>query len=128
MDLLRKNCTKLIAASIPFMIVLAIAFAGSTQASNATAPAASDIGGNAMMFDGGSEYVAHCTRCHGSDGRGQTAKGRQTHAGDLTKSRVGDVKGVRMITNGSGQMPSFKSSMNAEQIREVMGYIRGFRQ
>jgi mono/diheme cytochrome c family protein len=33
-----------------------------------------------------------------------------------------------MITNGSGQMPAFKNTLSAEQIREVMAYSRGFRQ
>jgi mono/diheme cytochrome c family protein len=80
-----------------------------------------------ILTDGGSDYSAHCSRCHGGDGRGQTAKGRQTHAGDLTQSHVSDAKGIRMITNGSGEMPSFKKSMSPEQIRGVMSYIHGFR-
>jgi cytochrome c6 len=81
-----------------------------------------------MSFDGGSDYATACARCHGGDGKGQTAKGRQTHAGDLTKSRISDAKGIRIITNGSGEMPAFKNSMSAGQIREVMAYIHGFRQ
>ncbi len=80
-----------------------------------------------VMADGGSDYATYCSRCHGGDGRGQTAKGRQTHAGDLTKSTVSDAKGVRMITNGSGEMPDFKSSMSPAQIKAVMAYAKGFR-
>ncbi len=90
------------------------------------APRAASIGEKALP-DAGSDYATNCARCHGNDGRGQTAKGRQTHAGDLTKSSISDAKGIRMITNGSGDMPAFKGNMSPEQIRGVMAYVRGFR-
>lgn len=83
--------------------------------------------GTSPAFDGASDYTAQCARCHGGDGRGQTPKGKKTRAGDLTKSAVSDSKGIRMITNGSGEMPAYKDTMSAEQIRQVMGYIRSFR-
>lgn len=90
------------------------------------APKAAPVVEKALL-DAGSDYATNCARCHGNDGRGQTAKGRQTHAGDLTKSSISDAKGIRMITNGSGDMPAFKGNMSAEQIRGVMAYVRGFR-
>lgn len=77
--------------------------------------------------DAGSDYATNCARCHGNDGRGQTPKGRQTRAGDLTKSSISDAKGIRMIGNGSGDMPAFKDSMSVAQIKAVMAYVRGFR-
>lgn len=124
MDKLKLSRIKLLIASAPLLLVLAVVFAGTSNVSMAKfAPDTSGM----LRFDGGSDYVAYCTRCHGGDGRGQTAKGRRTHAGDLTKSNVSDAKGIRMITNGSGQMPAFKSSMNADQIRGVMAYTHGFR-
>jgi mono/diheme cytochrome c family protein len=83
---------------------------------------------NVGRYDGGSDYAAYCIRCHGSDGRGQTAKGRQTRAGDLTQSRVGDAKAIRMVTNGSGEMPSFRKTLDAARIRDVVAYARSFRQ
>lgn len=78
-------------------------------------------------YDGGSDYATYCTRCHGSDGRSQTTKGRQTKSPDLTKSRVGDAKAIRMVLNGSGEMPSFKKSMDAARIRDVVAYARSLR-
>ncbi len=81
----------------------------------------------AAKFDGSSDYTAQCARCHGGDGHSKTAKGRQTGATDLTKSDVSDTKGIRIITNGHGEMPAFKDTMNAGQISGVMGYIHGFR-
>ena len=119
-----SNRVRLIVASVPFIIILAVVFAAVPNAKMAKyAP----IESSPMMSDGGSDYAASCSRCHGSDGRGQTAKGRQTHAGDVTKSNVTDAKGIRMISNGSGEMPAFKSSMTPTQIREVMAYSRAFR-
>lgn len=115
---------KLLVAIMAFALAAVVTFAAGTKPSMAKAPVPENM---SAMADGGSDYAAYCARCHGGDGRGQTAKGRQTHAGDLTKSSVSDAKGVRLITHGSGEMPAFKDSMNADQIRGVMGYIRGFR-
>ncbi len=116
--------TKLTIVSIFSFLVLAVSFGGTTNTSLAKA---GTVETGRVMPDSGSDYAAYCARCHGGDGKGQTAKGRQTRAGDLTKSKVTDTKGIRMITNGSGEMPAFKNSMNADQIRGVMAYIHGFR-
>lgn len=115
-----SNPIRLIIVSIPLLFVLSVVFGVSPNAQMANV-------GSTIVSDGASDYAASCARCHGGDGRGQTAKGRQTHAGDLTKSNVTDAKGIRMITNGSGEMPAFKSSLTPAQIRAVMAYTRGFR-
>ena len=115
---------KLIGASIPLVLVAIVAFAGSPR--TAMTPVNFDSPENAM-HDGGSDYATYCTKCHGSDGRAQTAKGKRTNATDLTKSRVADAKGIRIITNGKGEMPDFKTNMSAGQISAVMNYIKGFR-
>ena len=125
MDKLKSPKTKLTITSILFLRTLVVIAAGTPNISGAKIEPTASTG---AMFDAGSDYATYCARCHGGDGRGQTAKGRQTHAGDLTKSKVSDAKGIRMITNGSGEMPAFKNSMNADQIRGVMSYVRGFRQ
>lgn len=125
MDKLKSPKTKLTITSILFLMTLVVIAAGTPNISGAKIEPAASTG---AMFDAGSDYATYCARCHGGDGRGQTAKGRQTHAGDLTKSKVSDAKGIRMITNGSGEMPAFKNSMNADQIRGVMSYVHGFRQ
>lgn len=124
MEMIKKTRAKLLIASIPFFFIFAIVFATTPNAEMAKlAPLES----TSMRADGGSDYATSCSRCHGGDGRGQTAKGRQTHAGDLTKSTVSDAKGIRMITNGSGEMPAFKDSLSPAQIKAVMAYARGFR-
>ena len=70
-------------------------------------------------------YVQNCARCHGSNGKAQTALGRKLDANDLTTSTASDAKIVRMITNGRGKMPSFKRKLTAAQIMSVAGYVKG---
>lgn len=72
-------------------------------------------------------YVEHCSKCHGTDGRSQTPKGRKTEAPDLTKSTVSDAKGIRLITNGKSDMPAFKDKLSPDDIESVMAFVRGFR-
>jgi cytochrome c oxidase cbb3-type subunit 3 len=72
-------------------------------------------------------YAASCAKCHGSDGRANTAKGRKLEATDFTGDWNRDeARGIRIITNGKGDMPSFKNKLTAAQIRAVFGYVRGF--
>jgi len=76
--------------------------------------------------DGAGVYASSCARCHGSDGRGQTAKGRQTGAKDFTSAKwvPNEARAIRVITNGKGKMPAFKNSLNADEIRAAWNYIR----
>ena len=76
--------------------------------------------------DGASTYASSCARCHGADGRGQTAKGRQTGAKDFKspKWQPNEARAIRAITNGKGKMPAFKNTLSAEEIRSVWYYVR----
>jgi mono/diheme cytochrome c family protein len=74
-------------------------------------------------------YAASCSACHGSDGRAKTAKGKRLGATDFTGSdwNTNEARGIRIITNGKSEMPSFKKKLTPEQIRSVFGYVLGFR-
>ena len=111
------------------LVVLAVATGGLSLGHAPASIAAGPIlsAERADKYDGGSDYAAHCTRCHGADGRSQTAKGRQTKSPDLTQSRVSEAKAVRMVANGSGDMPAFKKSMDVARIRDVVAYARSLR-
>lgn len=79
---------------------------------------------------GGAEiYAASCAKCHGADGRGQTPKGRQTGAKDFTNPQwqAVEARGIRVITNGKGKMPGFKSTLSPEEIKAVWEHVRGFK-
>lgn len=81
--------------------------------------------------DVGATYAKACSRCHGNDGRAQTKKGQQLRATDFTSTRwqksITDAKGIRVITNGHEEMPAFKDTLNAEEIRALMAYVRRFK-
>ena len=72
-------------------------------------------------------FIQNCSRCHGSNGRAQTALGRKLEAADLTS---GDVKGdslskiERVIRNGRPQMPAFGKKLTAQQISAIAGYVK----
>ncbi len=78
--------------------------------------------------DGASIYAMSCARCHGTDGRAQTAKGKQTGAVDLTGEEwePDDVRDTRIITKGKGKMPGFKQTLKPTEIKSVVAYIRRF--
>jgi mono/diheme cytochrome c family protein len=80
---------------------------------------------------GGAEiYANNCARCHGTDGRAQTAKGRQVQAVDLTSDdwKPDEGRDTRIVTKGKGSMPSFKNKLSAAEIQSVVQYIRRFKQ
>lgn len=73
-------------------------------------------------------YAQNCAGCHGRDGRAQTAKGKRLGATDFTGDwNTDDARGIRIITNGRDEMPSFKKKLTAEEIRSVWGYVRSFK-
>jgi len=57
-------------------------------------------------------YLQNCARCHGADGKAQTALGKRLQADDLTASSASTARIIRTITNGRGDMPSFKRSFD----------------
>jgi len=72
-------------------------------------------------------YQQNCITCHGGDGKANTPKGKRKGATDLTKSTISTAQGIKVITNGRENMPSFKDTLSPAEISEVMAYIRGFR-
>ena len=67
-------------------------------------------------------YNAHCAVCHGRDGRANTPKGRETEADDITGG-VSTAKTVRVVTNGKGEMPSFRRRLTKAQISSIAAYV-----
>jgi cytochrome c6 len=111
-----SNKTKIAIAFAPIAFVLFVIFATSNQ----TAVRVEAAGGAEV-------YAQSCARCHGGDGKSQTGKGKQTHATDLTVSRISDAKGIKVIANGKGSMPGFKGTLSDSEITAVMAYSKGFR-
>jgi cytochrome c6 len=74
-------------------------------------------------------YAKHCIECHGRDGRAKTAKGKRTGATDFagTDWNTDEGRAIRIISNGKGEMPTFKGKLTAREIRSVAAYVRQFR-
>jgi mono/diheme cytochrome c family protein len=67
-------------------------------------------------------YVQNCARCHGSDGKADTALGRKYKADDISGG-VGVNKTIRIVTKGKGHMPSFKKRLTPAQISQIASYV-----
>jgi cytochrome c553 len=79
--------------------------------------------------DGAAVYRRSCANCHGADGRGQTKKGMQTGATDLTSEdwEPDAARDTRIVTQGKGDMPGFRRTLKPAQIKSVVAYIRRFK-
>jgi mono/diheme cytochrome c family protein len=81
----------------------------------------------ALAFTGADTFKAKCAMCHAADGSGATPVGKRMNVRDL---RSADVQAQTteaigaIITKGQKAMPAFGKSLSAEQIKDVVGYIR----
>ena len=72
-------------------------------------------------------YKAKCAACHGADGKGDTAMGKKLGVRDFASPEVqkmSDDELTAVIADGKNKMPSYKKSLKADQIKELVGYIR----
>jgi cytochrome c553 len=78
----------------------------------------------------------HCTKCHGEDGKGQTKVGKKLKLKDYTDAKVqAEMKDEDMIkataegvrdAAGKETMKGYKSELSAEEIKDLVAYIRKF--
>jgi cytochrome c6 len=75
---------------------------------------------------GESLFKTNCAVCHGDDGH-PTATGKALNAKDLTSPEVQKLTNAQItdqIDNGKGNMPPFKSTLNASQVKLLVAYVR----
>src|SRR5580658_3272989 len=75
-------------------------------------------------------YKAKCAGCHGADGKGETAVGKTNKIRDLGSADVqaqGDDAIAGIIGSGKGKMPAYGKSLKAEQIKDLVAYIRSLK-
>lgn len=76
-------------------------------------------------------YATHCVKCHGSDGKGNTAKGKELGARDFTSdrwwSRTTVNEAAASIRDGYEDMPSYKRKLTAAQIQSLAVYVKSFK-
>ncbi len=71
-------------------------------------------------------FKTSCVACHGSDGAG-TALGKSMKAADLRSPKVqkqSDAELAQVVSDGKGNMPSFKHALAPEQIQALVAHIR----
>ena len=75
-------------------------------------------------------YKGKCVACHGADGKGETAVGKSNKVRDLGSEDVqkqSDDEIAAIIGNGKGKMPAYGKSLKAEQIKDLVAYIRSLK-
>ena len=83
-------------------------------------------------------FLKHCKACHGADGKAQTPMGKRLQIRDYTKAEVQaeftDEQIIKVIKEGivddKGKkvMLPFDKKMTAEEIAEVVAFVRSLKQ
>lgn len=72
-------------------------------------------------------YLQNCARCHGADGKSETALGKSLDAVDLTTREVKKKKEktiIKIITDGEEQMPAFGKKFSKAEIKALAKFVR----
>jgi len=72
-------------------------------------------------------YKTNCVLCHAPDGSGSSASGKALKAQDLRSEAVqkkSDAELTASIANGKGKMPAFAKKLKADDITQLVAYIR----
>jgi cytochrome c6 len=74
-------------------------------------------------------YKIKCAVCHAADGSGSGTVGKQLNVPDFRSSEVQRQTNEQLelaILNGRGKMPGYGGKISANQIKQLVTYIRGF--
>ena len=75
--------------------------------------------------DAAATYKAKCAGCHGADGKGVESMGTPNLTDAKWQAARKDAALISVINNGKEQMPGFKSSLNAADVKAMVAFIRG---
>jgi cytochrome c6 len=110
---MNSRTSKLMLAAVT---ILAIALAAAFQL--VAAPQAKE---------GADVFKSKCAMCHGPDGAGATAMGKKQGVRDLRSADVQkqtDAQLTEIITKGKGKMPSYAEKVTADQVKQLVAFIR----
>jgi mono/diheme cytochrome c family protein len=74
-------------------------------------------------------YKTKCAVCHAADGSGSGTVGKQLTVPDFRSSEVQKHTNEQLelaILNGRGKMPGYTGKISADQIKQLVTYIRAF--
>jgi mono/diheme cytochrome c family protein len=75
---------------------------------------------------GSAAFRTKCAMCHGQDGSGSEV-GKSMNVPDLRSpvvQKLPDAQLAEIISDGKGGMPSFKNSLNGDQVHTLVAHIR----
>ena len=76
-------------------------------------------------FKKGQEYFHRvCSNCHGSDAMGATTKAPRLIDTDYIEKEFSNDEIRETIINGANKMPPQKNNVNADEITEIIKYLR----
>ena len=76
-------------------------------------------------------FKQYCAKCHGEDGKAETARGKKLMARNFTDAEFQaaktDAQLIKTVTEGDEDMPPFGKKLTKEQIESlVKNDVRGF--
>lgn len=76
-------------------------------------------------------FEQNCARCHGADGRSETALGKELEATNFTdakwQKKVSDKRIMHSVTHGRDAMPAFGKKLSWDDITALCAYVRTFK-
>ena len=72
-------------------------------------------------------YASKCAVCHGNDGSGNTAKGKELKVRDLRSAefkKMPDPKALEVMLKGKGKMEGYEKTLGKEKVAELLAYCR----
>lgn len=101
---------------------LAVVVAGVCSLAPAPLPGAGDSSQGEALYK-----KSKCAMCYSADSSASTPAGKQFKARDLRSPDVQkqfDAELAAFIRDGNGKMPSFGSALKAEEIQDLVAFIR----
>ena len=86
--------------------------------------------------DAKENWTKNCAKCHGEDGKGQTAMGKKSGAKDYTDAKVQaeitDDKAFKVIkegltVDGKKKMDPYAEKLSDDDIKALVAHIRSFK-
>jgi mono/diheme cytochrome c family protein len=75
-------------------------------------------------------FKDQCSRCHGSDGKGDTVLGDILFPPDFTDAKwwkeLSNERLIQSLTNGKNEMPAFGKKLTKPEILALIAYVRCF--
>jgi len=88
------------------------------------------LAGNVFAADTAQDtYKAKCQMCHGATGE-PTGAGKSMGAkafSDPDVVKMSDADLASITSNGKGKMPAYKDKLSADQINDLVKYVRGLK-